>query len=118
YAEIELSKDLLRSSSKSHYYLGDADWYEYLSYENLQAMKEINRFRQMGDAGIKLVNELRLLAFSADERLEKGDWAAAEQKLREISSLPHFYPGWTAQLSVGVVRKGTFFDSTGLHTEW
>ncbi|THJ20958.1 MAG: hypothetical protein CAF45_013155 [Nitrospira sp. CG24E] len=118
YAEIELPKDFLLSSGKSNYYLGDGDWYKYLAYENLRAMKEINRFRQMGDAGLKLVNELRLLAFSADEELKKGDWAAAEQKLREISKLPYFYPGWSAQFSIGLVHKGIFVNSTGVHTEW
>ncbi|MGH9844143.1 MAG: hypothetical protein ACREEM_35910, partial [Blastocatellia bacterium] len=117
FAKIELP-DYTLSSSKSHYYLGDSNFYELMAQDNREAMKEINQFRQMGDAGKKIVNELSLLAFGADEELKKEDWAAAEQKIREISKLHYLYPGWRAQFTFGLVHKGFFIDSTGVQTDW
>ena len=92
-------------------------FYEHTAYDNLQAMKGINQFRQMGEAGLKTVNELSLLAFSVDEELRKGNWVAAERGIREIAKLKYFYPGWFVQLGMGLIEKGLFFDFSAVRAE-
>jgi hypothetical protein len=92
-------------------------FYEHTAYDNLQAMKGINQFRQMGEAGLKTVNELSTLAFSVDEELRKGNWVAAERGIREIAKLKYFYPGWFVQLGMGLIEKGLLFDFSAVRAE-
>jgi hypothetical protein len=95
-----------------------SDFHQSISTQNRLAMLNINHFRQMGEAGMKSVNESSTLAFVVDEELRKGNWVAAEKWIREIARLQYFYPGWFVNIGLGLVRKGLFFDSSDVSTEW
>lgn len=110
YAEIMMTKYPSSWSSPS--------FYEHWAYDNLQAMKGISQFRQMGEAGLKAVNELSTLAFSVDEELRKGNWIAAEQGIRKIAKLNYVYPGWSIRLNMGLIEKGILFDFSAVRSEW
>jgi hypothetical protein len=115
YAEIVMPK---YQSSSSWYSPGSSIFYEHTAYEHLQAMKKINQFRQLGEAGLKAVNELSTLAFTVDEELQKGNWVAAEQGIREIAKLEYVYPGWFLKMGMGFIEKGLLFDLSAVRAEW
>ena len=92
--------------------------YKNMTQENQYAMREINKFREMGEVGLKAVEELRALAFGVDEELKKGNWAAAEKGIRQIAMLKYFDQGWFVQLDMGLIEKGLIFDSSSVRAEW
>lgn len=81
------------------------------------AMLYLNDFRQMGEVGLTAVKELSVLAFKVDEELQKENWVAAEKGIREIAKLRYIYPGWFVQYATGQIRKGLFFDISGVSVE-
>lgn len=96
---------------------GNAGIYKRGSQQLQYAMKEIHRFRQMGEVGLKAVDELSNLAFGVNESLRKGDWAEAEKGIREIARQEHFYPGWHIQADLGLIEKGLLWDSSRVRAE-
>ena len=115
YAEIVMPT---YSLSSSWYSPGFSSFYERQSRKNQQAMGIINRFRQLGEAGLKSVNELSTLAFAIDDELRKGNWVSVEQGIREIAKLKYVYPGWSIRLNMGLIEKGFLFDFSAVRAEW
>ena len=97
---------------------GNSDIYEMMAQHDQYAMRKINEFRQLGEAGLKSVNELSALAFGLDEELRKEDWVAAEKGIREITKLKYFYPGWFLQFDAGLIEKVLIFNSSTVRAEW
>lgn len=50
---------------------GNADIYKMMSQQHQYAMKEMHKFRQMGEVGLKEVDKLNSLAFGVNESLKK-----------------------------------------------
>ena len=94
-----------------------ADLYKMMSRQHQSAMKEIHKFRQMGEVGLEVVDKVNTLAFSVNESLRKRDWIEAEKGIREITSQKYFYPGWHIQADLGLIEKGLFGDSSRVRAE-
>ena len=99
------------------YHLGYSIFYELQGRENKSAMEGVNYFRQLGETGLKAVNELSTLAFAVDQELRKGNWVAAEQGIREIAKLKYFYPGWSIKWGMGFIEKGLLFDFSAVRAD-
>lgn len=117
---IDLPKPQYTHTESLHFivYPGTTDIQVEISKKNRIAMLNINNLRQLGEAGMKSVTESSALAFDVDENLRKGSWVAAEKGIRKIIKLQYFYPGWFVNISLGLVRKGLFIDSSDVATQW
>ena len=117
---IDLPKPQYTHTESLHFivYPGRTDSQVEVSKKNRIAMLNINNLRQMGEAGMKSVNESSTLAFAVDGELQKENWVAAEKGIKEIIKLQYFYPGWFVSIGIGNVLKGLFIDSSGVSTQW